>query len=896
MQETVCAEGTYTRKFCPVDTDPFDTVTWKVFDATVKGKKGEIVFEQKGVEFPDFYTQNAVDVIASKYFFGKQGTPNREHSLKQLIGRVTTDIKHNIINGEYLQESCVDDYIADLTWLLLHQWFSFNSPVWFNSGVFWTYGVTSSARTYYYDQVQGKSVECDMYTFPQTSACFIAQIDDSIGSIFETASQAAHIFKGGSGIGYSLSSLRSKYEYLSGGGKSSGAMSFAKMLDSVGATIKSGGTTRRSATMQTMDITHPESPDFINAKRVEENKVRALGKQGYNTEAEGEAYQTVAFQDVNQSIRVNNRFMVEATSEEDENYWAVKNVTDDKWHCTGKTADEILDEIAFCCWSCGDPGVQFTGEIDRMHTVKNHSPIRSTNPCAEFVFVDNSACDLGSLNLLKFLDEDDCVNYTLLREATDVVFLALESLISFSSYPSPEIAENSYKLRPVGLGFANLGALLMKMKLPYDSDEGRTVAARVASNIGAQSALTSAWIAKKVGPYHHFGANKESHIKVVDTHHDSAVGLGLSGDESSHVWWKAIEMAEKTGFRNAQFTNVAPTGTIALMMDCDTSGIEPDYALKKYKKLSGGGFMTIANRLMGGVLDDLGYSGDDCEFIESHIMEKETVKGSGIDPEHEAIFHTANDGIAPRAHIDMMAAVQPFISGAISKTVNCPYETTVKEIRDLYVLAWKSGIKCLAIYRDFSKESQPLTTKKVTTKADHTKSHLNGVHKHVKDAGEQDVSQSITPVRRKLPDECESVRVKFVIADCKGYMHVGLFEDGTPGEVFFKMDKSGSTVSGLMNTVGILFSFCLQHGVPLKTVTDKLSYMRFEPHGLTTNQAIPVAYSLIDYLARYLATRFLGEKHESISDGPPCANCGGLTIRSGSCSTCQGCGSTTGCG
>ncbi len=911
----------FQRYFTSPGSHAYDLIEWERRTASITNEKGQVIFEQKDVEVPRSWSQLALNVVAQKYFYGPK--ENRESSVKQLIDRVVETLKRWGLEGGYFAgEEDAENWVQELRWLLATQHASFNSPVWFNIGV--------PGRT------------------QQGSACFINSVQDSMESILDLAKTEGMLFKFGSGTGTNLSVLRSSKERLSGGGTASGPVSFMRGYDAFAGSIKSGGTTRRAAKMVVLNADHPDILDFIRCKAVEEKKAWALIEAGYDAgfNVPGGAYDSVQFQNANHSVRVSDEFM---RAVEEDREWQTRAVVDGRVIDTYRARD-LWHEIAEAAWICGDPGLQFDTTIQDWNCVPNTGRINATNPCSEFVFLDDTACNLLSLNLLKFQDEDGTFNVERMQRAVDVCFTAQEIIVSNASYPTPAIARNSDRLRPLGLGYANLGALLMSMGLAYDSDEGRRYAAAITAIMTGRAYAQSARMAEVKGPFAEFEANREPMLRVMNKHRSAAYDLPLNGGPADGVvraaretWDGAVELGKRHGYRNAQATVLAPTGTIGLMMDCDTTGIEPDLALVKYKKLVGGGLLKIVNNTVPQALRRLGYTEEQTKAIVEYIDENDTIEGAPyLREEHLRVFDCAfkpvkgTRSIAPMGHVRMMAAVQPFISGSQSKTVNLPAESTVEDIAEVYMQSWKLGLKCIAIYRDGCKRSQPLSTS-LDKKKD----------------AEASVVEA-RPVRRRLPDERRSLTHKFDIQGHEGYITVGMYEDGTPGEVFITMAKEGSTISGLMDAFATQTSVALQYGVPLRVMVNKFSHMRFEPNGFTKNPELPIAKSIIDYIFRWLASRFLDVEDQAAvgvirrenpaapvedaapapasrvepsgngngspktdgsgngrpefvvvaeprptfinsADAPACSDCGSITVRSGSCYKCMNCGSTTGC-
>jgi ribonucleoside-diphosphate reductase alpha chain len=922
----------FDRYFTPAGSHAHDLVEWERRTAAIIGEGGKVIFEQKDVEVPRFWSQLAINIVAQKYFRGQQGTPDRETSVRQMIDRVVATLgSWGREGGYFASEDDAVNWEEELRWLLVTQHASFNSPVWFNLGV------------------PGRA--------QQGSACFINAVEDSMESILDLAKTEGMLFKFGSGTGTNLSVLRSKREQLSGGGTASGPVSFMRGYDSFAGSIKSGGTTRRAAKMVILNADHPDILDFITCKADEERKAWALIDAGYDAgfNVIGGAYDSVQFQNANHSVRASDEFMKAVV---DDREWTTKAVTDGRVMDTYK-ARELMRQISDSAWICGDPGIQFDTIIQDWNCVPNTGRINATNPCSEFVFLDDTACNLLSLNLLKFQDPDGVFNVERYRRAVDVCITGQELIVSNASYPTPAIGKNSEALRPLGLGYANLGALLMSMGLAYDSDEGRRFAGALTGILTGEGYAQSARMAEVKGPFSEFAKNREPMLRVMNKHRQAAYELPVSGEAGPVVkaaretWDEAVRLGETHGYRNAQATVLAPTGTIGLMMDCDTTGIEPDLALVKYKKLVGGGLLKIVNGTVPAALRRLGYAEEQVKEIVDYIDEHETIEGApSLADEHLKVFDCAfkpirgSRSIAPMGHVRMMAAVQPFISGSQSKTVNLPTEATVEEIENVYVESWKLGLKCIAIYRDGCKRSQPLSSSSDAKKEEKAAADALAALAAVAPAG---------AVRRRLPDERASITHKFDIQGHEGYITVGLYDDGQPGEIFLTMAKEGSTISGLMDAFATQTSLALQYGVPLRAMVNKFSHMRFEPSGFTRNQEIPIAKSLVDYLFRWLASKFLdldeqeavgiikreppvavapapevapeapaapaapaktnGHDHEEIKlvvknpisdgsqrltfvvdrDAPACPDCGAITVRSGACYKCMNCGSTTGC-
>ena len=946
-----------------------DSVTWEYRDAVIKNPQGEAIFDQKDVEFPESWSTLASNVVTSKYFYGDLANGHmdpdeggREHSLRQLIHRVTHTISEWGYSQDYFaSREDADRFYQELTWLCVNQYGAFNSPVWFNVGLNDRYGITDSGdrKIWGWDADQQDIVDVDPYEYPQGSACFIISVDDSIDDIWNLMSESARLFKFGSGVGADWSTLRSTQEKLSGGGSPSGPVSFMRVQDATGGTIKSGGKTRRAAIMQTLKIWHPDVMEFISAKKEEEKKAWALIEQGYDGSFNGPAYGSVAFQNVNQSVRVNDEFMKAVESGTPFGLRAVK---------TGDVvrkvdANLLLDQIADGTYICGDPGVQYEDIIQKWHTCSVTGPINSSNPCSEYMFLDNSACNLASLNLRKFQLEDGSFDVERFRAATRIFITAMEIIVDNAGYPSGSIARNSHLFRPLGLGFANLGALLMAMGLPYDSNQGRAVAGAIMAIEHAEAYARSAEIASnpKIGPFEGYAENKESMLNVMKMHRDAANDIDQSCPEylleaAQESLDRMVRLGTKFGYRNSQVTVLAPTGTIAFMMDCDTTGIEPDIALVKYKLLAGkgDGTLKIVNRTVPEALTRLGYDNSQIESILEYVNENDTIEGAPELREADLpVFDCAfkpfkgTRSVSSMGHIRMMAACQPFVSGAISKTVNMPEDVTSEEISQAYVEGWRLGLKALAIYRENSKRSQPLST----SKGGNTKGAVSG---DGLPAEHELVSPKIIykSKRNRLPDERPAITHKFSVSGHEGYLHVGLYPDTElPGEIFIRMAKEGSTISGLMDAFATSISIALQYGVPLEDLCNKFSFMRFEPSGYTNNTRIPMAMSIMDYIFRYLSIKFLEKPvmpeqvqnieadvrnqldaaegrdtlpfssepiavgspqtdsvggtlvqeavmstYQNQDDAPICSTCGSITVRSGACYVCSQCGSSSGCG
>ncbi|MEX0881145.1 MAG: vitamin B12-dependent ribonucleotide reductase [Thermoanaerobaculia bacterium] len=890
---------------------PYDAIEWELRTAAIVSEKGETIFEQKNVEVPRSWSQTATNIVVQKYFHGRLGTPERETSVRQLIERVAGTITGYGERGGYFRTAADRDAFHDeLAAILVNQVASFNSPVWFNVGI------------------EKK---------PQGSACFINSCGDSMDSILSLAKTEGMLFKFGSGTGSNLSSIRGSHESLSAGGTASGPLSFMKGFDSFAGAIKSGGKTRRAAKMVILNIDHPDIEEFVISKANEEKKAWALIDAGYDGSFNGEAYASIFYQNANHSIRVTDEFM-EAVEKDGE--WQTKEVLTGQPYKTYKARD-LMSRIADSAWVCGDPGMQYDTTINRWNPVKSTHRINASNPCAEYMFVDDSACNLSSLNLMKFFNvEDGSFDVATFRHAVDVMITAQEMLIDNCSYPTPAIAENSYKFRPLGLGYANLGALLMAAGVPYDSEDGRAHSAAITSLMCGEAYLQSSRVAAELGPFAGYPPNREAFLEVIGMHRHAAYEVPTRGVPAElykaqlAVWDAAFESGTQAGYKNGQVTVLAPTGTIGFMMDCDTTGVEPDLALVKYKKLVGGGTIKIVNQTVPLALKRLGYGEGAINTIVDYVDEKGTIEGApGFKPEHLPVFDCAfralngTRSIHYMGHVKMMSAVQPFLSGAISKTVNLPPDASPEDIAGVYMEGWKQGLKAIAIYRDGCKRTQPLNTaaSKSDSKTPTARTSLEYVGKATPPVP--------APFRRKLPDERRSITHKFSVAGHEGYVTVGLFEDGKPGEIFLRMSKEGSTISGLMDAFATAVSLTLQYGVPIEALVNKFSHVRFEPSGFTKNPEIPIAKSLIDYIFKWLASKFMtAEEKEAVgiiardtgangpvpvteqavaaraggsetlklmfetsTDAPACHECGSIMVRSAACYKCLNCGATSGC-
>jgi ribonucleoside-diphosphate reductase alpha chain len=849
--------------FCPLEPqDLYETVEWEVRTAAIKGENGEVLFEQTNCEVPKHWSQLATNVVCSKYFYGEVNTPEREYSVKQLINRVSRTIADwGIQDGYFASAADGETFYRELSWLCLHQHGAFNSPVWFNVGLFHQYGVKGAQCNWHWNQETNSVGQPENpYEYPQGSACFIQSVRDDMEDIMELARSEAMLFKFGSGTGTDLSTLRSHREKLSGGGKPSGPLSFMRVYDQIAAVVKSGGKTRRAAKMQSIKDWHPDVMEFIQCKGKEEKKARVLIANGYESNFNGEAYSSVLFQNANLSVRLSDEFMQAVIEDKP---WVTRWVTDQNRAGPSWPARDVLDEMAKGAWFCGDPGVQYDTTINKWHTCPNSGRINASNPCSEYMFLDDTACNLASINLMKFRRDDGVFDVERFQNACRIFFIAQEILVDHASYPTKRIAENSHKFRPLGLGYSNLGSLLMSEGLPYDSDAGYGLCGALTALLHGQANLTSAELAAAVGPFDGFDANRDPMLGVMQMHRDAVEQINDScpaylKDAARTVWDDVLVSGSRYGFRNAQATVLAPTGTISFLMDCDTTGIEPDIALVKYKQLAGGGMLKIVNNTVPAALKKLGYDQPQVESILAYIEKNDTIEGAPeLADEHLPVFDCAfqarngKRSIAWRAHVRMMAAAQPFLSGAISKTVNMPRDTTPADIADAYLEGWRLGLKALAVYRDGSKESQPLNTgTDAQTAAD---------------------KQKAVPRRERLPDTRNSKTHKFNIAGHEGYLTVGLYDDGRPGELFITMAKEGSTIGGLMDCFGTAVSMSLQYGVPLEVYVSKFSHTRFEPNGHTKNPDIRIAKSVVDYIFRWMGIEFLPgyrEAHAGLAPEP----------------------------
>jgi ribonucleoside-diphosphate reductase alpha chain len=899
----------FQRYFTDGKKSPFDAVEWEKRTALIGNDKGVTIFRQEDVEVPKGWSQTATNIVTSKYFHGKPGTAQREGSVRQLIGRVvSTIVRWGEQCGYFADAESRDAFRDELTHLLVEQKMAFNSPVWFNVGV------------------QPK---------PQCSACFINSISDSMESIMGLTRTEGMLFKWGSGTGTNFSTLRGSRETLSGGGIASGPVSFMKGFDAFAGVIKSGGKTRRAAKMVILNIDHPDIVEFIECKMKEERKAHVLIEQGYDSSIDGDAYASIFFQNANHSVRVTDDFMRAVVEDKD---WWTKNVLDGQPNEKLRARD-LMMKISDSTWHCGDPGMQYDTTVNRWHTSKNTARINASNPCSEYMFLDDTACNLASLNLMKFANASGQFDVAAFKHAVDVTITAQEILVDNASYPTPKIEENSHNFRPLGLGYANLGALLMSMALPYDSDEGRDMSGAITALMCGEAYAQSARIAERMGPFPGYEVNREPMLDVIRMHREAMRGikpehvqteLFMAAQES---WDTALAHGEKHGYKNSQVTVLAPTGTIGFMMDCDTTGIEPDLALVKYKKLVGGGLIKIVNNTVPQALMKLGYTPEQTSDVVSYIDKNGKIEGAPhLKMEDYPVFDCS---LAPQGggrsitwtgHVKMMAAAQPFLSGAISKTINMPEESTVEDIMNAYIESWKVGLKAVAIYRDNSKRSQPLNAggKKEEKQAAPAAAVVEPMQREL----------FARAVREKMPVERASVTHKFSVGGHEGYITVGMYEDNRPGEIFIKMSKEGSTLSGVMDGLALTISLGLQYGVPLKVFVDKLLNTRFEPSGITANANIRFVSSVLDYIARWLGGRFIssdylklnGEQAAAQVQAPPtvpsqavlagsganwtpepmkltnahegaptCSECGMLMVPNGACYKCENCGSTSGC-
>ena len=854
--------------FCPAELEarsPFDTIEWEHRTAAIKGDDGRTIFEQTDCEIPAPWSQLATNVVASKYFHGEAGTPQRERSVKQLVHRVARTLADwGIADGYFATDADGERFYRELVWLCIHQYVSFNSPVWFNVGLYQQYNLHGAMCNWYYDVERDEVAQPDNpYEYPQGSACFIQSVEDNMESIMELARSEAILFKYGSGSGTDLSTLRAQCEKLSGGGRPSGPLSFMRVYDQIAGVVKSGGKTRRAAKMQSLKVSHPDIMDFVGCKLREEEKVRMLIADGVSVD---EAYSTVPFQNANLSVRLTDDFLKTVESDGE---WKTHWVTEPSREGPVWRASDLFGKISQAAWQCGDPGVQYDTTINRWHTCPNSGRINASNPCSEYMFVDDSACNLASVNLMKFRQVDGTFDADRFIRTCRIIFIAQELLVDHGSYPTAKIARNAHRFRPIGLGYSNLGSLIMTNGLPYDSDNARGLAGAVTAIMHGAAMRTSSELAAARGPFAEYTKNREPMLRVMGMHSDEVDALHSSPPSLKNaaraVWDDVLVMGRRYGFRNAQGTVLAPTGTISFMMDCDTTGIEPDLALVKYKQLAGGGVMKIVNQAVPLALETLGYDGHAIEETIAHIDDTGTIEGAlGLRSEDVPVFDCAfrpaggERFISWKAHLRMMAAVQPFISGAISKTVNMPCDATSEDIAGAFMTGWKLGLKAVAVYRDGSKGAQPLSTKRDEKNVDAT----NGTDA---DTGPETIPPEKTgvkekiiyrPMRERLPDTRRSLTHKFQVGTHEGYITVGLFDDGRPGEVFITMAKEGSTIGGLMDCFGTAISMGLQYGVPLEVFVHKFSWTRFEPMGWTMNPQIRQAKSVVDYIFRWLGQTF----------------------------------------
>jgi ribonucleoside-diphosphate reductase alpha chain len=909
----------FARYFTEGKIAPFDSVEWEYRTALIGNEKGQVIFRQENVEVPKAWSQTATNIVASKYFHGKPNSPEREGSVRQLIARVVdTIVRWGERGGYFASDESRDAFRDELAHLLVEQKMAFNSPVWFNVGV------------------QAK---------PQCSACFINSIQDDMSAIMGLAKTEGMLFKWGSGTGTNFSALRGSRETLSGGGIASGPVSFMKGFDAFAGVIKSGGKTRRAAKMVILNMDHPDIVEFIECKMKEERKAQVLIEQGYDPAIDGEAYSSVFFQNANHSIRVTDEFM--RAVEEDKDWWT-RNVTDGA-PAGQYRARDLMRLAADSAWHCGDPGMQYDSTINRWHTCSKTARINASNPCSEYMFLDDTACNLASLNLMKFTGNSGQFDVDGFRHAVDVTITAQEILVDNASYPTERIAQNSHDFRPLGLGYANLGALLMSLALPYDSDAGRDVCGAVTALMTGEAYAQSARVAERLGAFEGYEKNREPMLEVIRLHRDSLSPIKSENVQApllkaaQQAWDEALELGEKHGYRNSQVSVLAPTGTIGFMMDCDTTGIEPDLALVKFKKLVGGGVITIVNNTVPAALNRLGYTPEETEKIVAFVDKTGSIEGApALKPEHLPVFDCSlaplggGRSITWTGHVGMMSAAQPFLSGAISKTINMPEESTVEDVMDAYIKSWKLGLKAVAIYRDNSKKSQPLSASGAKKDEPGKAAEATGA------VAPQQQELFTNAQRKKLPDERKSITHKFWINGHEGYITVGMYDDGNPGEVFIKMAKEGSTLSGVMDGFALTLSIGLQYGVPLRALVDKLINTRFEPSGFTHTPDIRIASSVLDYIARWLGGKFismdylkLGEMtggdvmagpslpangapvndpptpaagsnppsnsrahftaRTMMASAPTCSNCGMLMTPNGSCYKCSNCGGTSGC-
>lgn len=934
------------RVFSDAEVSPFYQIKWAERTAEIKGESGDVIFRQERCEFPETWSQTAVNIVASKYFYGDlangNGSPaagQREYSVRQLIGRVAETIAvWGGQDGYFDTTADADAFQDELEWLLVQQYGAFNSPVWFNCGLWGQYGIEGDTVAWRWDEDEQRVVPLgkgESYKYPQISACFIQSVDDTMDSIMDLAKAEAMLFKAGSGTGTDLSTLRSTKEKLAGGGKPSGPVSFFRVYDTIASIVKSGGKTRRAARLNSLMCDHPDVLDFAVCKVKEDRKARALIAAGYSAGMSGdseEAYSSVGFQNTNISLRATDEFMRKASGEDPDPLYWTKAVVDGK-DVERLDARKVLRTIAEGTWECGDPGMQFHDTINKWNTASNTHTLWSSNPCGEYNYINNSSCNLASLNLMRFVNEDGEFNASRFEAAARIFIIAQDILVDRASYPTESIAQNSHDYRPLGLGFANIGALLMTSGLPYDSDKGRSYAGAVAALMQASAAKASIEIAQFKGPFQGFSENKGPACEVMMMHASAAASAGqkanrLAGDNEylrklwGHAcvaWSQVIGPVKTYGCRNGQLSVTAPCGTIGFLMDCSTTGLEPDIALVKYKKLAGGGMMKITNDSVPLALRRLGYGSDAVQKIVAYIDANDTIEGSpDLNPKHLPVFDCAfpcgenGRSIHWTGHVKMMAATQPFISGSQSKTANVPSTATVEEIEEAYIMAWRLGVKSIAIYRDGSKGAQPLNTKRDTA---------------TEIAVASPAVEASAPRRERLPATRRGLNHKFEIGGHEGYINIGFYPDGRPGEIFCTMSKEGSTIGGLMDAWATAISMGLQYGVPIEVLVDKFAHSRFDPAGITKNPSIPFAKSVPDYIARFLGCELISgyreanspdrgyEAHEASpaaveskpsesqqaqfakfqSDAPLCGTCGSITVRNGTCYRCYTCGDSLGC-
>ena len=891
--------------------DPYKDIKFEKRTAKIESKDGGIIFQQDNVEFPKSWSQLAVNIVTSKYFYGSVGSSDREVSIKQLIDRVVNSIVNNGKKNGYFDDENAEIFSNELKYILINQMGSFNSPVWFNAGIYDAYGikVKDDFPNFYYDNKSDEVKECrNEYEYWQGSACFLNQIEDNMDSIFKANDTEAKLFRRGSGVGTNNSSIRAKNENITGGGKASGPMEFMKVRDQIANCVKSGGKTRRAAKMEMLNCDHPDILEFIRAKSLEEKKAHILIDNGYDGSFNGEAYSSIFFQNSNFSINVTDDFMKKAISGED--YWTKDRHGEPVQKFNAK---EMLIEMAKGTYFCGDPGIQYIDTVNKWHTCKTTGEITTSNPCGEFLFLDNTSCNLFSLNILKFLKEDYTIDIEKYLHCIKIAIIAQEIIVDSASYPTYEITEMSHLYRPLGLGLTNIGALIMSIGLPYDSDRSRELIGSITSILSAQAYNTSSEIASLLGSFKGFRKNKKHMLDVIESHFDATLKNGEKVSDSEadrlfeiaiNLWQEAIASGKKNGYRNAQVTVFAPTGTISFMMDADTTGIEPELALVKYKLLAGegDGVLKIVNRIVPNALKKLGYDPDEVVSIIECIENKEKIEGCPILndedlPVFDCSFKPANGErfIHYTGHLKMMAACIPYLSGSISKTVNMPEDATVDDIVETYIEGWRLGLKNVAIYRDGSKRTQPLSTSKKEKK-------------EIINYG----SFRLKPNKTR-----QAVNHEFNISGHKFYINTGLYDNGQPCELFIKANKTGSTINGLLDAFGIVLSKALQHGVPLDEFVEKLSFTKFEPYGYTGDEEIPIAHSPIDYIVRWLGMNYLNknykdqpidtlmikEKSETKKsseinpnlDTKPCERCGNTSYRRGSCYCCDSCGTTNGC-